>query len=67
MRMTVSRGSMNLSEKDGGLPPDSVVQDEETILADSERVLKLFHDPKPGAHDPRRARALFAVLDLQAS
>ena len=47
--MTVSRGSMNLSEKDGGLPPDSVVQDEETILADSERVLKLFHDPKPGA------------------
>ena len=28
MRMTVSRGSMNLSEKDGGLPPDSVVQDE---------------------------------------
>src|SRR5580658_4465226 len=49
MRMTVSRGSMNLSEKDGGLPPDSVVQDEETILEDSERVLKLFHDPKPGA------------------
>ena len=49
MRMTVSRGSMNLSVKDGGLPPDSVVQDEETILADSERVLKAFHDPKPGA------------------
>ncbi len=49
MRMTVSRGSMNLSVKDGGLPPDNVVQDEETILADSERVLKLFHDPKPGA------------------
>src|SRR5580698_2340480 len=48
MRMTVSRGSMNLSQKDGGLPPDSVVQDEETILADSERVLKHFHDPKPG-------------------
>jgi 8-oxoguanine deaminase len=49
MRMTVSRGSMNLSEKDGGLPPDSVVQDEKTILADSERVLKRFHDPKLGA------------------
>src|SRR5271167_478483 len=49
MRMTVSRGSMNLSIKDGGLPPDSVVQGEDTILADSERVLKLFHDPKPGA------------------
>ena len=49
VRMTVSRGSMNRSVKDGGLPPDSVVQDEDTILADSERVLKLFHDPRPGA------------------
>ena len=49
MRMTVTRGSMNLSQKDGGLPPDSVVQDEETILTDSERVLNLFHDPAPGA------------------
>lgn len=49
MRMTVSRGSMNRSAKDGGLPPDSVVQDEDAILADSERVLKLFHDPRAGA------------------
>ena len=49
LRMTVTRGSMNLSKKDGGLPPDSVVQTEDEILADSERVLKLFHDPKPGA------------------
>ena len=49
MRMTVMRGSMNRSEKDGGLPPDSVVQDADTILADSKRMLKLFHDPKPGA------------------
>jgi len=49
LRMTVTRGSMNLSQKDGGLPPDEVVQDEETILRDSERVLNLFHDPKPGA------------------
>ena len=38
MRMTLTRGSMNLSQNDGGLPPDSVVQDEDTILADSERV-----------------------------
>ena len=67
MRMTVSRGSMNLSEKDGGLPPDSVVQDEETILADSERVLKLFHDPKPRRANSRRACAVFAVLDLEES
>jgi 8-oxoguanine deaminase len=49
MRMTVTRGSMNRSQKDGGLPPDSVVQDADAILADSERVLKLFHDPKAGA------------------
>ncbi len=39
LRMTVTRGSMNLSQKDGGLPPDSVVQDEDTILADCERVI----------------------------
>jgi 8-oxoguanine deaminase len=49
MRMTVTRGSMNRSQRDGGLPPDSVVQDADAILADSERVLKLFHDSKPGA------------------
>jgi 8-oxoguanine deaminase len=49
IRMTVTRGSMNRGQKDGGLPPDTVVQDEQTILADSERVLKLFHDPRPGA------------------
>ncbi|MEK0084721.1 8-oxoguanine deaminase [Benzoatithermus flavus] len=49
IRMTVSRGSMNLSRKDGGLPPDSVVQDEDTILADCERVLARYHDPAEGA------------------
>jgi 8-oxoguanine deaminase len=48
IRMTVTRGSMNLSQKDGGLPPDSVVQDEDSILIDSERVLRLYHDPAPG-------------------
>ena len=49
MRMTVTRGSMNLSQKDGGLPPDSVVQDEDTILADSERLLSRYHDKSEGA------------------
>ncbi len=49
MRLTVSRGSMNLSKKDGGLPPDGVVQDEDTILADCERVLQRYHDPAPSA------------------
>jgi len=49
IRMTVLRGSMNLSEKDGGLPPDSVVQDADTILADCERVLSRYHDTNEGA------------------
>lgn len=49
VRLTATRGSMNLSHKDGGLPPDDVVQDEEAILVDSERVLSLFHDPAPGS------------------
>lgn len=40
---------MNLSEKDGGLPPDGVVQDEDTILADCERVLGRYHDAREGA------------------
>jgi 8-oxoguanine deaminase len=49
IRMTLTRGSMNLSEKDGGLPPDTVVQDEDTILADCERVLSRYHDASEGA------------------
>src|SRR5271154_6886098 len=49
LRMTVSRGSMGISEKDGGLQPDSIVQDSDTILEDSERVLRLYHDRNPGA------------------
>ncbi len=49
IRFSPTRGSMSLSRKDGGLPPDSVVQDEETILADSERVISEFHDPSPAA------------------
>ena len=44
MRVLLTRGSMNRSVKDGGLPPDSVVQDEDTILADSERVVAAFHE-----------------------
>lgn len=45
IRMHASRGSMDLSEKDGGLPPDSVVQTVDEILKDSERAIKLYHDP----------------------
>jgi 8-oxoguanine deaminase len=49
LRMTVTRGSMNLSQKDGGLPPDSVVQDHDTILADCERVIGKYHQRGAGA------------------
>src|SRR4051812_5503179 len=49
MRMTLTRGSMDLSEKDGGLPPDAIVQDEDAILADCERVLGRYHDRSEGA------------------
>jgi len=44
VRFYGTRGSMSLSKKDGGLPPDSVVQTEEEILRDSERVIKKYHD-----------------------
>ena len=40
---------MSLSVKDGGLPPDSVVQDDDEILADSERLVARHHDPGWGA------------------
>ncbi|MGK0465173.1 8-oxoguanine deaminase [Clostridium sp.] len=44
IRMYASRGSMSLSIKDGGLPPDSVVQTVDEILKDSEALVKKFHD-----------------------
>jgi cytosine/adenosine deaminase-related metal-dependent hydrolase len=49
MRFHPTRGSMSLSRKDGGLPPDDVVQDDDEILADSKRLVDLHHDPAPGA------------------
>jgi 8-oxoguanine deaminase len=49
LRMVVSRGSMDLSERNGGLPPDSVVQDRDAILADSERVIRCYHATGEGA------------------
>ena len=48
-RFHPTRGSMSLSVKDGGLPPDAVVQQDDEILADSERLVALHHDPAPGA------------------
>lgn len=49
LRFHPTRGSMSRSEKDGGLPPDSVVQDDDEILADSERLVAAHHDPSWGA------------------
>ncbi|MGO9628944.1 MAG: 8-oxoguanine deaminase [Xanthobacteraceae bacterium] len=43
LRVLLTRGSMNRSQRDGGLPPEAVVQDEDTILADSERVVRRYH------------------------
>ncbi len=47
IRFHPCRGSMSLSEKDGGLPPDSVVQTEDEILADCRRTIEAYHDPEP--------------------
>ena len=45
MRFYATRGSMDLSVKDGGLPPDSVVQTIDEIMKDSEEAVKKYHDP----------------------
>ncbi len=47
IRMASSRGSMSLSKKDGGLPPDSVVQTTDEILDDSRYAIETWHDPSP--------------------
>ena len=49
IRAVLTRGSMNLSQRDGGLPPDSVVQDEDTILAHSAALIDRHHDEADGA------------------
>jgi len=49
LRFHPSRGSMDLSRKDGGLPPDSVVQDLDQILAETEKAIARWHDPSPGS------------------
>ncbi len=48
VRIVAGRGSMDLGESDGGLPPDELVEDREHVLAESRRVAEL-HDPGPGA------------------
>ncbi len=47
VRFHPTRGSMSLGESDGGLPPDSVCEDEDDIISDCVRVLEKFHDAEP--------------------
>lgn len=49
LRLHASRGSMSLGESQGGLPPDSVVEDEAVIFRESQRLIEQYHDPEPGA------------------
>jgi 8-oxoguanine deaminase len=48
LRIVASRGSMDLGESDGGLPPDDLVEDGDAALADTEG-LAVLHEPGPGA------------------
>jgi 8-oxoguanine deaminase len=47
IRFHAARGSMSVGESKGGLPPDSVVEDEDAILRDCRRAIEQFHDPAP--------------------
>lgn len=49
LRFHPTRGSMDLGARDGGLPPDSVVEDVDAILAATEAAIARHHDPSPGA------------------
>ena len=45
MRFHAARGAMSVGQRQGGLPPDSVVEDEASILKDSQRLIERWHDP----------------------
>ena len=49
LRFHPTRGSMDLGASSGGLPPDEVVEDVDTILAATEQAISSFHDPEPGS------------------
>ena len=48
LRFHPTRGAMSIGQSQGGLPPDELIEDEATILADCERVVSEFHQPQPG-------------------
>lgn len=49
MRFVATRGSMSVGQSQGGLPPDRVVEKEDAILKDSQRLIETWHDPSHGA------------------
>ena len=49
MRFTASRGSMSVGQSQGGLPPDSVVEREDAILKDTQRLIEQYHDTRFGS------------------
>jgi 8-oxoguanine deaminase len=49
LRLQASRGSMSLGASQGGLPPDSVVDSEDSILKDSQRLIEGYHDARAGS------------------
>ena len=49
MRFVATRGSMSVGQSAGGLPPDSVVENEDAILCDTERLITTWHNAAPGA------------------
>jgi 8-oxoguanine deaminase len=49
LRLVASRGSMDLGESDGGLPPDDLVESLDDVLADTERLAAAVHEQGPGA------------------
>jgi hypothetical protein len=59
MRFHAARGAMSVGQSQGGLPPDSVVEREDAILAETQRLIRRWHDPAAtpcGASWWRRAR-----------
>jgi cytosine/adenosine deaminase-related metal-dependent hydrolase len=49
MRFVATRGSMSVGQSKGGLPPDRVVEDEDAILKDTQRLIETYHDARHGA------------------
>jgi 8-oxoguanine deaminase len=49
MRFVATRGSMSVGESQGGLPPDHVVEKEDAILKDTQRLIETYHDHSFGA------------------